>query len=87
MCLLQDCVRRMLTRDPSARATATDVLNHEWVKEDGVAGDVEIEPEVRSCHACAMRQLARASAQPLRLSKLASAVPLTTVVPPAQQCR
>lgn len=37
----------MLTRDPSARATATEVLNHEWVKEDGVAGDVEIEPEVR----------------------------------------
>ncbi len=48
VCLLQDCVRRMLTRDPTARATATEVLNHEWVKEDGVAGDVEIEPEVRA---------------------------------------
>lgn len=38
----------MLERDPSKRATATEVLNHEWVKENGVAGDVEIEPEVRS---------------------------------------
>lgn len=46
---VQDCVRRMLVRDPSARATATDVLKHDWVKENGVAGDVEIEPEVRSC--------------------------------------
>jgi hypothetical protein len=36
----------MLVRDPSARATATDVLQHDWVKENGVAGDVLIEPEV-----------------------------------------
>jgi calcium-dependent protein kinase len=36
----------MLVRDPSKRATATDILNHDWVKENGVAGDVEIEPEV-----------------------------------------
>jgi hypothetical protein len=52
--LLQEIVRRMLTRDPSARATATEVLNHPWVKEDGVAGDVEIEPEVCgiAAHAC-----------------------------------
>lgn len=42
----KECVRRMLERDPSKRATATEVLNHEWVKENGVAGDVEIEPEV-----------------------------------------
>ena len=37
----------MLERDPSKRATAAEVLNHDWVKENGVAGDVEIEPEVR----------------------------------------
>jgi hypothetical protein len=47
--LPQECVKRMLTRDPTARATATEVLSHEWVKENGVAGDVEIEPEVSFC--------------------------------------
>lgn len=44
--LMQDCVRRMLERDPSKRATASEVLKHEWVRENGVASDVEIEPEV-----------------------------------------
>jgi hypothetical protein len=38
----------MLVRDPSTRATATEVLKHEWIKENGVAADVEIEPEVGS---------------------------------------
>lgn len=42
----QDCVKRMLVRDPSKRATAAEVLAHEWIKENGVAGDNEIEPEV-----------------------------------------
>ena len=50
----QECVRRMLVRDPAARATAAEVLSHAWVKEDGVAGDNQIEPEVRgnscACH-------------------------------------
>lgn len=36
----------MLVRDPSKRATAAEVLAHEWIKENGVAGDNEIEPEV-----------------------------------------
>lgn len=38
----------MLVRDPSERATAAEVLKHDWVKENGVAADVEIEPEVSS---------------------------------------
>jgi hypothetical protein len=45
---MQDCVRRMLVRDSSARATAAEVLKHDWIKENGVAADVEIEPEVSS---------------------------------------
>lgn len=49
---VQDCVRRMLVRDPSTRATAAEVLKHDWIKENGVAGDVEIEPEVRPCRPC-----------------------------------
>lgn len=36
----------MLVRDPRKRATAAEVLAHEWVKEGGVAGDNVIEPEV-----------------------------------------
>lgn len=44
--VLQDVVRRMLTRDPRKRITAKEVLNHEWVRENGVATDNAIEPEV-----------------------------------------
>jgi calcium-dependent protein kinase len=36
----------MLVRDPRKRATAADILKHEWVREGGVAGDNVIEPEV-----------------------------------------
>lgn len=42
----KDVVRRMLVRDPRKRATATEVLAHEWVREGGVAPDTAIEPEV-----------------------------------------
>lgn len=42
----KDVVRRMLVRDPRKRATAAEVLEHEWVREGGVAGDNVIEPEV-----------------------------------------
>lgn len=42
----------MLVRDPSTRATAAEVLKHDWIKENGVAADVEIEPEVRPCRPC-----------------------------------
>eukprot|EP00803_Ostreobium_quekettii_P007401 evm.model.scf_390.4 EVM.evm.TU.scf_390.4 scf_390:79168-83187(+) len=32
----KDAVRRMLVQDPRSRATAEDILCHEWVREDGV---------------------------------------------------
>jgi hypothetical protein len=33
-------------RDPKKRATAAEILAHEWVKADGVASDEPLEPEV-----------------------------------------
>jgi calcium-dependent protein kinase len=33
----KNCVRRMLTQDPRARATADEVLQHEWMRENGTA--------------------------------------------------
>jgi len=42
----KDVVQHMLTRDPLKRATADEVLSHEWVRENGVAGSNVIEPEV-----------------------------------------
>ncbi len=42
----KDCVRRMLVRDPRKRATAVDILRHEWMRENGVATDNPIELEV-----------------------------------------
>lgn len=36
----------MLVRDPSKRASASEVLAHDWIRENGVAGDNSIEPEV-----------------------------------------
>ncbi|GFR46796.1 hypothetical protein Agub_g8428 [Astrephomene gubernaculifera] len=33
----KDVIRRMLERDPAKRATAAEVLSHEWVREDGTA--------------------------------------------------
>eukprot|EP01023_Acetabularia_acetabulum_P026032 TRINITY_DN2479_c0_g1_i1.p1 TRINITY_DN2479_c0_g1~~TRINITY_DN2479_c0_g1_i1.p1 ORF type:complete len:551 (+),score=120.55 TRINITY_DN2479_c0_g1_i1:148-1800(+) len=35
----KDCVRQMLQRDPQKRATADQILQHEWMKENGVARD------------------------------------------------
>lgn len=35
----KDCVRRMLQRDPSKRATAEEILKHPWMKENGLASD------------------------------------------------
>eukprot|EP00798_Chlamydomonas_sp_ICE-L_P031421 gene31421-6594_t len=42
----KDCVRRMLVRDPKRRASAQEILSHEWMKENGVATDNVIEIEV-----------------------------------------
>uniref|UniRef100_A0A7S2QUP0 Calcium-dependent protein kinase n=1 Tax=Chlamydomonas chlamydogama TaxID=225041 RepID=A0A7S2QUP0_9CHLO len=42
----KDCVRRMLVRDPKRRATAQQILQHDWMRENGVATDNELEMEV-----------------------------------------
>lgn len=42
----KDVVTKMLTRDVRRRATAAEVLQHDWIKENGVASDNVIEPEV-----------------------------------------
>jgi calcium-dependent protein kinase len=39
----KDCVRRMLTQDPKARATADAVLQHEWMRENGTARDTPLD--------------------------------------------
>lgn len=36
----------MMTYDPKQRPTAREMLEHEWVREGGLAGDNVIEPEV-----------------------------------------
>ncbi|GMH39496.1 hypothetical protein BSKO_07394 [Bryopsis sp. KO-2023] len=35
----KDVVKKMLVHDPSKRATADEVLQHEWMRENGVASD------------------------------------------------
>jgi hypothetical protein len=91
--VLQDVVRRMLVRDPTQRATAEEVLAHEWVRENGVAGDNVIEPEVRAAAAGAPAWGAgphtRQSPRPacLLLAHTAAAVPapqplLSSCTPP-----
>lgn len=42
----KDCVRRMLVRDPKRRSTAIQILQHPWMKENGVASDKALEMEV-----------------------------------------
>uniref|UniRef100_A0A7S0WKH2 Calcium-dependent protein kinase n=1 Tax=Chlamydomonas leiostraca TaxID=1034604 RepID=A0A7S0WKH2_9CHLO len=42
----KDCVRRMLVRDPKRRATANEILKHDWMRENGVASDNPLEMEV-----------------------------------------
>lgn len=44
----KDCVRRMLVRDPKRRATAQQILQHEWMRENGCAADQPIQLEVLS---------------------------------------
>ncbi len=39
----KDCVRRMLTQDPAARATADEVLQHAWMRENGSATDTPLD--------------------------------------------
>lgn len=42
----KDCLKRMLLRDPKKRATAQDILLHDWVRPDGVAPNTPIQNEV-----------------------------------------
>lgn len=42
----KDCVARMLQRDVRQRATAKQILQHEWLRQGGVASAAPIEPEV-----------------------------------------
>ena len=35
----KDCVKRLLNRDPSQRATAAEVLNHPWLTQQGLQSD------------------------------------------------
>lgn len=42
----KDCIRRMLQRNPQSRATAQQIMQHEWMRENGVASDAAIEMEV-----------------------------------------
>ncbi|GLC50210.1 hypothetical protein PLESTB_000354500 [Pleodorina starrii] len=44
----KDCVRRMLVRDPKRRATAQQIMQHEWMRENGCAADQPIQLEVLS---------------------------------------
>lgn len=42
----KDVVKRMLNRDPEKRATAEEILSHEWMRENGVASDEPLGNEV-----------------------------------------
>ncbi|EFJ45569.1 hypothetical protein VOLCADRAFT_82146 [Volvox carteri f. nagariensis] len=42
----KDVIRKMLERNPALRATASEVLEHEWVREDGTADASPIDNEV-----------------------------------------
>lgn len=44
----KDCVRRMLVREPKRRATAQQIMQHEWMRENGCAADQPIQLEVLS---------------------------------------
>ncbi|KAI8473032.1 MAG: kinase-like domain-containing protein [Monoraphidium minutum] len=56
----KDCVRRMLVRDPRRRATATEALQHEWMREQGASQEGrEMQPEIlrRMKHFAGMNRL------------------------------
>ncbi|XP_018472312.2 calcium-dependent protein kinase 3 [Raphanus sativus] len=44
----KDLVKKMLTYDPKDRLTASEVLNHPWIKEDGEASDKPLDNAVLS---------------------------------------
>lgn len=42
----KECVKLLLSRDPSRRPTASDILQHEWLLEHGCADDRPVASEV-----------------------------------------
>ncbi|KIY96051.1 hypothetical protein MNEG_11913 [Monoraphidium neglectum] len=42
----KDCIRQMLTRDPSQRVSAHEILKHDWLVKEGVASDVKLDSVV-----------------------------------------
>nr|CAA89202.1 calcium-stimulated protein kinase [Chlamydomonas moewusii] len=42
----KECIRRMLDRNPKTRASAQQTLEHEWMRENGVATEKRLEMEV-----------------------------------------
>lgn len=42
----KDCVSKMLMRDPKKRASAIQILQHDWMRENGVASDSPLQLEV-----------------------------------------
>lgn len=57
----KDCVKKMLTRDPKKRLTAEQLLNHPWMRVNGVASDEPFIPEIltRMRHFTKMNMLKR----------------------------
>lgn len=42
----KDIILRCLDKDPARRITAEQALQHEWVRDDGVAADSALDTEV-----------------------------------------
>jgi calcium-dependent protein kinase len=42
----KECVKCMLVRNPRRRATAQDILNNEWMRENGAASEEPLQPEI-----------------------------------------
>lgn len=42
----KDCVRKLLDQDPSKRATAAQILKHDWLVKEGVALDISLDSVV-----------------------------------------
>lgn len=42
----KDCVRRLLEMDPAARASAQQILQHDWLVKEGVARDISLDSVV-----------------------------------------
>jgi len=42
----KDCVRRLLDQDPTRRATAAQILRHDWLVKEGVALDIALDSVV-----------------------------------------